>query len=108
VFEIIACHKIATFTEMVDMASIAERSVKEVTAEYAQRKWSASQPTYPAKRQATGSSSGAAVKRNPLPSVSEFKACMYKCGKSHFGECRIATGGCFRCGKLVTLLKIVL
>jgi hypothetical protein len=85
----IACHKISVFTEMVDMVSITKRSVKEVIMKYAQRKQSASQPTYPAKRQATGSSYGAAVKRNPPPSHTSSRPECTKCGRNHPGECKM-------------------
>lgn len=82
---------------MVDMVSVPKRSIREVFAEYAQRKRSSPQPTHPSKRQTTASSSRVAAKRDRPPSYESPRLACTKCGRSHAGECKM--GVCFRCGK---------
>ena len=58
------CQGVNEYTKLVHQASIAERSVNYESAHEARKKRSAHTPTYPAKRQAIASSSGAAINRN--------------------------------------------
>lgn len=87
------------YTKLVHQASIAEWSVNYESADEARKKWYATAPTFLAKRQAIASSSGSAIKRTCPQSNSSSRPTCTTCGKSHFGEYRSATGGCFQCGK---------
>jgi hypothetical protein len=90
------------YTKLVHLASIVERSVNDESADEARKKQSAPPPTYPAKRQAIGSSSGAAMKRNYPQSNSSSRPICTTCGKSTLVSAKLQLGAVFSVAKLGT------
>jgi hypothetical protein len=73
----VICHKIKDFTELVDVASLAERSLNDAVAAFAHKKRPMPQASYPFKRPAVGGSSGSAIKKNFFGSSRKPKISMY-------------------------------
>jgi hypothetical protein len=104
--ENIAFLDITSYTKMVHTATIAEQGIKEVVADYVNRKQSMSTgaplpPPLP-KRQSSSSGSGSFIRKNNA-SASHINVSLSqcnKCGSAHSGEFMNGSGVCFRCGKL--------
>ncbi|XP_062171034.1 uncharacterized protein LOC133876803 [Alnus glutinosa] len=99
VMERVMCHEIRNFVKLVDIASIAERGMRESSAAYELKRPAASQVSYPSKRPALGTGSRPAEKRNFPPTAGNQATSCYKCGKVHAGECKASEPNCFRCGQ---------
>jgi hypothetical protein len=67
--ERVMCHEIRNFVKLVDIASIAERGMRESSAAYELKRRAASQATYPSKRPALSTGSRPTEKRNFPPTT---------------------------------------
>jgi len=96
--------KVADFSEMVHVATMAEIWIKTTAAYYMSRKRPMSMrtsTTSPPKKQATSSSLGSQGRRNiQISQGSANNPQCSKCGRQHSGECRMGSNACFRCGKM--------
>jgi hypothetical protein len=97
--ERVVCLEIKDYARLVEVASLAERGMRESAATYELKKRSKQQITRPVKRLATGSVARPPIRKN-LPSAdkSQGPPCD-KCGNSHPEECWVANPKCFTCGK---------
>jgi len=95
--------KVADYSEMVHVATMAEKGIKTAAAEYFSRKRSMPTGTSsapPIKKQATSSSSRSQGRNTTYVSQGSGSSqrCR-RCGKPHMGECRFGLGVCYKCGK---------
>jgi hypothetical protein len=95
----VICHEIKDFTKLVDVASLAERSLNDAVAAFARKKRPMPQASYPIKKPRWGGNSSVLVKRSFPTTQENQKPLCTKCGKSHFGNCSPGTGTCYRCGQ---------
>ncbi|XP_035542104.1 uncharacterized protein LOC118344812 [Juglans regia] len=92
--------QIRNFSELVNKATVFERTLQRSAAMHEQRKrttptgYQSGMDQGPWKRRSEGSSSG----KRPVPSNQQPYQCR-TCNQVHFGECRKGAGLCFRCGK---------
>jgi len=86
---------------LVEVASLAERGIRESAAAYELKKRSKQPMTRPVKRQAVGSGSKHTLGKN----FSNQKAVCSKCARTHIGDCKQGASTCFRCGKPGHFLK---
>jgi hypothetical protein len=94
----VICHEIKDFTRLVDVASLAERSLNDVVAAFARKKRPMPQASYSVKKPRWGGNSGVAVKRSFPMTQGNQRPLYTKCGKSHFGNCSPGPGTYYRCG----------
>jgi hypothetical protein len=90
--EMIAFLKITSNTKMVHTVTIAKKGIREVAADYVNRKQlmstGASLPPPLSKRQSSSSSSGSFGKRIALVSQDSFNITLCsRCGNPHSGKC---------------------
>jgi len=82
---------------------MAKKGIREVAADYDNRKRSLSlgtPPPPPSKRQSFSSDSGPLGRVGAPVSQNSFSVTKCsKCGKKHLGPCKLGEGGCFGCGK---------
>jgi len=97
--ERVMCHEIKDFVKLVDIASVAERGMRESSAAYELKRRAASQVTYPSKRPALSTGSRPVEKRNFPPTVGNQTLTCHKCGKVHARECKANEPNCFRGGQ---------
>lgn len=93
---------VTNYTEMVHVATMAEKGIREAAPDYMNRKWmksAGSLPPLPPSKRHSASGSGSEKMDTPASHVSVGVPRCTKCGKAHPGECRFGTGLCFRCGK---------
>jgi hypothetical protein len=93
---------VTDYTEMVHVATMAEKGIREEAADYMNRKrmkFAESLPHLPPSKRHSSSGSGSEKKDTPASHVSVNVPQCTKCGKAHPGKCRSGTGLCFRCGK---------
>ncbi|XP_035546600.1 uncharacterized protein LOC108993896 [Juglans regia] len=92
--------QIRNFSELVNKATIFERTLQRSVALHEQRKrttptgYQSGMDQGPWKRRSEGSNSG----KRPVPSNQQPYQCR-TCNQVHSGECRKGAGLCFRCGK---------
>jgi len=79
----------------VEIASLAERGIRELTATYDLKKRSRPQTSYPAKWIEVGSGSRPSLGRNPTSTAGNQRPLCGKCGRPHAGECWKG----FECGR---------
>jgi hypothetical protein len=96
--------EVTDYFKMVHTATMAEKGIREVAADYVNRKQSITVGTYPSpppsKRHASSSGTGPQGRNSTTASLgSDNCPQCSKCGKSHRGECRLGTNTCFKCGK---------
>jgi hypothetical protein len=89
----------------VEVASLAERGIRESAAAYELKKRSKQQMTRPVKRIATGSGSRPNTGKKFLLIAKNQRTFCNKCSRTHEGDCRQGTSSCFKCGKLGHFLK---
>jgi uncharacterized paraquat-inducible protein A len=94
-----SCATRLEIVKLVDIASIAERGMRESSAAYELKRRAAWQVTYPSKRHALSTGSRPAEKRNFSPTLGNQVPLCQKCGKVHAGECKASEPNCFRCGQ---------
>ncbi|XP_062144310.1 uncharacterized protein LOC133851756 isoform X3 [Alnus glutinosa] len=104
ILERIISVKVADYSEMVHVATMAEIGIKTAPADSMSRKRSTSVGTSsapPPKKQATSGSSGSQGRRKIQVSQGSASCprCS-KCKKMHTGECRMGSNSCFKCGKV--------
>ncbi|XP_062164975.1 uncharacterized protein LOC133871563 [Alnus glutinosa] len=97
--ERVMCHEIRNFVKLVDIATIAERGMRESSAAYELKRRAASQVSYPFKRPALSTASRPAEKRNFPPTTGNQVPLCQRCGKVHAGECKASEPNCFKCGQ---------
>ncbi|XP_062151919.1 uncharacterized protein LOC133860302 [Alnus glutinosa] len=97
--ERVMCHEIRNFVKLVDIATIAERGMRESSAAYELKRRAASQVSYPFKRPALNTASRPAEKRNFPPTTRNQVPLCQRCGKMHAGECEASEPNCFKCGQ---------
>jgi hypothetical protein len=83
----------------VDVASLAERGIRESSAAYELKKRSMSQASYPAKRLEVGGNFNHLRNRNFSPALGNPRPSCNKCGKLHDGDCKARGLGCYLCGQ---------
>jgi hypothetical protein len=71
--ERVVCHEIKNYARLVNVASLAERAIRETSAAYEHRKRSMPQASYPSKRFVVGTSSEPADHKSFPPSVGNQK-----------------------------------
>jgi hypothetical protein len=96
--------KITDYVEMVGTVTMIEKGIREVAADYVNRKRSLSlgtpSPPPPSKKQSFSSDSGTLGRQGAHVSQNKFSVTKCsKCGKKHPGLCRLGEGVCFGCGK---------
>jgi hypothetical protein len=85
----VICLGIKNYLDMVDKATLAEKSMKEVATDFAQKKRNLPPPTHPSKKQAvSGSGSNSYGKKSTPMAYGSSRPNCTKCGKPHLGECR--------------------
>ncbi|XP_062166984.1 uncharacterized protein LOC133873276 [Alnus glutinosa] len=99
--ERVICLEIKEYARLVEVASLAERGIRESAAAYELKKCSKQPMTRPIKRQAVGSGSKPTLGKN----FSNRKAVCSKCARMHIGDCKQGASTCFRCGKPGHFLK---
>jgi uncharacterized paraquat-inducible protein A len=99
--ERVICLEIKEYARLVEVASLAERGIRESAAAYELKRRSKQQITRPVKRQAVGSGSKPTLGKN----FSNQKTICSKCSRIHEGDCRQGTSTCFRCRKPGHFLK---
>jgi hypothetical protein len=72
----------------VEVASLAERGIRESTVAYDMKKRSKKHTSYPAKRLAVGSGSKPSIRKSFPPARRNQATLCTKCGKLHVGDCR--------------------
>jgi len=97
--------EIKDYARLVEVASLAERGIRESATAYDLKKCSKQQMTHPAKRLAIGSGSKPTMGKNFLPIIKNQRAICSKCSRTHKGDCRQGTSTCFKCGKPGHFLK---
>ncbi|KAI3695510.1 hypothetical protein L1987_78507 [Smallanthus sonchifolius] len=80
-----------TFESAVNLSGIVydDYANEDPTPETQKRKW---------ENPSRGTGKGNVVAEIKKPRLEEYETCK-KCGKRHFGECRIGTTMCYKCGK---------
>jgi len=90
--------KVTNYTEMVHIATMAEKGIKTAATDYINRKLSMSAGGLPpprSKRHAAGSNAWSYGRKNTSPSLGSGspQRCS-KCRKPYLGECRFRLGAC--------------
>jgi hypothetical protein len=106
--ERVLCHEIKDYARLVEVASLAERGIRESAAAYDMKKQSKQQTSYPSKRSAVGSGSRPSVGKSFPPTRRNQTTPCTKCGKSHRGDCRSGSASCFKCGKTRHFISVSL
>jgi len=97
--ERVICHEIKDHARLVEVASLAERGIRESAVAYNLERQEEQQMSPPAKRPTIGKDSKPTVNRNFLPTFGNQKPRSNTCSKLHAGECRMTSSICFKCGK---------
>jgi len=103
ILERVICFKVTDYADMVHMATMVEKGIKNAIADFVNRKQSMSlgaPPSPPSKRHATSSSAGPIGSRDTSGSQGSgnYPQCS-KCGRLHRGKCKLGMKVCFKCGK---------
>jgi hypothetical protein len=93
--ERVMCLEIKDYARLMEVASIAERGIREFAVAYDLKKCSKQQMSYPAKRSAIGSGSRPFGGKNLPPAIRNQGPPCSKCGKIHTRDCL----KCFSCGQ---------
>jgi hypothetical protein len=93
--ERVICLEIKDYARLVEVASLAERGIRESAAAYELKKRSKQLTTRPFKRQAVGNGSKPTLGKN----FSNHKTVCSKCARTHIWDCKQGASTCFRCGK---------
>lgn len=97
--ERVICHEIKDYARLVEVASLAERGIRESTAAYDLKRWLKQQTSYLEKMLAIESDSELIDNKNFSLALENQKPLCDECGKPHGGECRMMNPSCFKCGK---------
>jgi hypothetical protein len=98
--ERVICLEIKDYARLVEVASLAERGIRESAAAYDLERRTKQHTSHLAKRSAIGSDSRPSIGRSLLPAAENQKSPCNECGKAHSGKCRNGSPNCFKCGKL--------
>ncbi|XP_062173566.1 uncharacterized protein LOC133879031 [Alnus glutinosa] len=103
ILERVICFKVTDYADMVHMATMVDKGIKNAIADFVNRKQSMSlgaPPSPPSKRHVTSSSAGPIVSRDTSGSQGSgnYPQCS-KCGRLHRGKCKLGMKVCFKCGK---------
>ncbi|XP_062150625.1 uncharacterized protein LOC133859294 [Alnus glutinosa] len=97
--ERVICHEIKDLARLVEVASLAEKGIRESAAAYNLERQEAQQAVPPTKRLTIGKDSKPTINKNFPPTFGNQKSRCDTCGKLHTGECKITSSICFKCGK---------
>jgi hypothetical protein len=97
--ERVICHEIKDYARLVEVASLAERGIRESATAYNLKRRLKQETSYSEKRLVIESDSKLIDNRNFWPALGNQKPLCDKCGKPRGGECRMTNPSCFKCGK---------
>jgi hypothetical protein len=103
ILERVICFKVTDYADMVHIATMAEKGIKNEVADFVNKKRSMSSGAPPpplSKRHATSSSAGPIGSKGTSGSQGSgnYPQCS-KCGRLHRGECKLGMKVYFKCGK---------
>jgi hypothetical protein len=97
--ERVICLEIKDYARLVEVASLAERGIRESAAAYDLKRRLKQQTSYSEKRPATENDSRPVVGKIYPPALGNQRPPCSRCGKLHEGECKMTGSTCFQCGK---------
>jgi ribosomal protein L37AE/L43A len=103
--ERVICLEIKDYARLVEVASLAERGIRELAAAKDLKRRLKQQTSHSEKGLAIEYDSKPDADRSSLPVPRNHKPHCKKCGKPHVGECRMGSPNCFKCGKSGHFLK---
>jgi hypothetical protein len=103
--ERVICLKIKDYARLVEVASLAERGIRELAAANDLKRRLKQQTLHSEKRPAIEYDSKPDASRSSPPVSRNQKSHCNKCGKPHMGDCRMGSPNCFKCGKPGHFLK---
>jgi len=104
--ERVICSEIKDYARLVEVATLAERRIRESTAAYKLKKRSKQHMSCPDMRHAIGSGSKPTMGKNFPPIIKNRKAVCSKCSRIHKGDCRQGTVST-HAGDVVTCRKFI-